>query len=405
MKNISLLFLVSTLFIGLTTTSTKVLAQELALSDSANISLLTATPGEEVYAHYGHTAIRVCDPVQKFDLVFNYGLFDFNSPNFLYRFVKGETDYICGAGDYRDFLIEYQLSNRGIQEQVLNLHKAEKERIWQALVKNIQPENRTYRYNFFYNNCATKPRDLITENLNGRLEYRMHGRYKTLRGEIHHFTANHPWTQLGIDFLIGADADKTAGLKSQQFAPTLLAESFNHAYIVGDSSEMRPLVLETRQTVSIDPESIDSPSHLPNPMLVFWLLFGAIAALSLYEFVRFKQFQAITAILYGLYGLVGSLIAFMVLFSVHPATDNNYLLLWLNPFHLIFAIGMIFGTFRRKVVLPYLAINLILQFLALAGLFLLPQQLHPAMLPMLLILLCRTILGTHQQARKRKKIQ
>lgn len=405
MKNIFKIALATVLFSCLSTAFSKALAQELSLSDSANISLLTATPGEEVYAHYGHTAIRISDPIQNFDLVFNYGLFDFNSPNFLFRFVKGETDYICGAGDYRDFLIEYQLSNRGIKEQVLNLNKAEKERIWQALVKNIQPENRTYRYNFFYNNCSTKPRDLIAENVEGRLEYRMQGRYKTLRDEIHYFTANHPWTQFGIDLLIGADADKNAGLKSQQFAPTLLAESFDRAYIVGDSSEMRPLVLETRQTVSIDPELIETSTHFPSPQLVFWLLFGAIAALTIYEFVRFKQFQAVTAILYGFYGLIGSIIAFMVLFSVHPATDNNYLLLWLNPFHLILAIGMIFGGFRRKVVLPYLAINLIFQLLALAGLFILPQQLHPAMLPLLLMLLCRTILGTHQQLRKRKRIQ
>jgi hypothetical protein len=377
-------------------------AQEVALSDSAYISLITVSPGEEVYAHYGHTAIRVCDPFKGFDLAFNWGIFDFNSPNFIYRFVRGQTDYLCAANSYSDFLIEYQMSNRGVTEQVLNLKQAEKERIWQALVKNIQPENRTYRYNFFFNNCSTKPRDVIVAGVDGKVEFRWKGKYSTLREEVHHFTEQHPWTQFGIDFLIGAEADEAASLRDQQFAPALLEESFDQAVIVDDSSDVRPLVVENRQPVSIDPTQLEAKGNGPKPVLVCWILFVLLAAVTVYEFIKVKHFQAITAVVYGLLGLSGSIIAFLVLFSEHPATHVNFLLLWQNPFHLIYAFGMIFGGFRKKVGAPYLAINLILQVLAVAGLFMLPQQMHPAMLPLLLMVLMRSILGTRQHIRKKK---
>jgi len=380
--------------------SVRVLAQEKPLSDSAYISLITVSPGEEIYAHYGHTAIRVADPKNGFDLVFNYGLFDFNSPNFLFRFVKGETDYLCGAYTYSDFLLEYQMENRNVTEQVLNLNPQEKESIWQALVKNIQPEFRTYRYNFFFNNCSTKPRDVIVRGIQGNVNYRSDLHFPTLRSVVHHYTNSHPWTQFGIDLLIGAQADDSASLSDQQFAPELLFESFGTAVIIDDSAKIRPLVLETRQAVSQDVSKLPKPSRLPGPVPVAWFLCLSVAACTLYEFLKHKHYQAVTAVLYGIFGIIGSIIAFMVLFSIHPTTHVNYLLLWLNPLQLIFAFGMIFGSFRKRIANPYLAVNLLLQLSALAGIWFLPQHVHPAMLPLLLLLLMRSALGTWQLRKK-----
>jgi len=373
-----------------------VLAQEKPLSDSAYISLITVSAGEDIYAQYGHTALRVADPKNGFDLVFNYGLFDFNSPNFIFRFVRGETDYLCGAFSYSDFLLEYQMENRNVTEQVLNLKPLEKESIWQALMKNIQPEFRTYRYNFFFNNCSTKPRDVVVKGIEGKVDYRTNGYYPTLRSVIHHYTNCHPWTQFGIDLLIGAQADDSASLSDQQFAPELLFKSFATAVITDDSAKIRPLVLETRQAVSLDESRLPKPSHLPGPIPVAWFLCLLVAACTLYEFLKHKHFQAVTAVLYGIFGIIGSIITFMVLFSIHPTTHVNYLLLWLNPLQLIFAFGMIIGSFRKRIANPYLAVNLLLQVFALAGIWFLPQQLHPAMIPLLLLLLMRSALGTWQ---------
>jgi len=375
-------------------------AQEKPLSDSAYISLITVSPGEDIYAHYGHTAIRVADPKNSFDLVFNYGLFDFNSPNFIYRFVKGETDYVCGAFSYSDFLLEYQMENRNVIEQILNLNPLEKEAVWQALVKNIQPELRTYRYNFFFNNCSTKPRDVLVRGIQGKVDYRTNGYFPTLRSVIHHYTNSHPWTQFGIDLLIGAQADNSASLSDQQFAPELLYKSFATAVILDDSAKIRPLVFETRRAVSQVANRLPKPTKLPGPVPVAWFLCLLVTACTLYEFLKNKHFQAVTAVLYGIFGITGSIIAFMVLFSIHPTTHVNYLLLWLNPLHLIFAFGIFFGSFRKRIANPYLAVNLLLQLFSLAGIWFLPQQLHPAMAPLLLMLLMRSALGTWQLRNK-----
>jgi len=381
--------------------SSQLHAQENPLSDSAYISLITVSPGQDIYAHYGHTALRVVDSKSTFDLVFNYGLFDFNSPHFIPRFVRGETDYICGAFSYADFLLEYQMENRSVTEQVLNLNPSEKELIWQALVKNIQPENRTYRYNFFFNNCSTQPRDVIVKGLQGKVDYRTKGYYPTLRSVIHRYTENHPWTQFGIDFLLGAQADDSASLSDQQFAPELLFESFSTAVVRSDSAKIRPLVLKTRQAVSQDCSKLPKPSNLPDPVPTMWFLCLVVAAITSYEQLKKKHFLLVTAIVYGIFGLIGSLITFLVLFSIHPTTHVNYLLLWLNPLHLIFAFGMIFGTFRKRIANSYLAINLLLQLFAVLGIWFLPQQLHPAMIPLLLMILMRSAWGAWQLQKKK----
>jgi hypothetical protein len=384
------------LLLGIWGGSPSTRAQEKPLSDAATVSLITVAPGTEVYAQYGHTALRIADPKRGFDLCFNYGLFDFNAPHFIYRFVRGETDYEVGATAFSDFLLEYQLADRGVTEQVLNLKPDEKERIWQALVKNVQPENKTYRYNFFFNNCSTKPRDIVASGLDGRIDYRWKGAYPTLRRVLHHYTAPTPWIQFGIDFLIGAQADAPASLSDQQFAPEILSESFARAVVVQADSAPRPLVSETRHPVVPEPESAPSRPSLWNPIVVCWTLCVLGLVVIAYEHRRNKHCMGLTAVLHGVFGLTGSLIAFLALFSQHPTTHLNFLLLWQHPFHLIFAFGMIFGWFRKHVGKPYLAVSLTLEIVALAGLLFLPQTLHPAMIPLLLLLLTRTAWTTYR---------
>lgn len=375
-------------------------SQELPLSDSSQISLLTVTPGDEVYAQYGHTAIRIVDFRREFDLVFNYGLFDFNTPNFLYKFIKGETDYICGVGGFSDFIIEYQLSERGVVEQILNLSATEKERIWQALVQNIQIENRTYRYNYLYNNCATKPRDLILSNLDGKTEYAYKEPFKSLRDEIHYFTKKYPWTQFGIDLLLGAPIDNAASLSDQQFAPEILKQSFDKANIVDSNKNIKPLVTKTNVLIALEYDEAEKKPSVFGPNLVIWILFFIIAFISVYESRKEKRGMTLTAIIFGIYGLIGSLIAFLWLFSEHPGTEVNFLLLWLNPLHLFFAIGIFFQKFRKYIATKYLIFSLTLQVIALFGIFFIPQQLNPATVPMLLIIAFRSIVSMLQPQSK-----
>lgn len=372
------------------------------LGNKATVSLLTVSPGEETYAQYGHTALRVNDPENGFDLVFNYGLFDFNSPNFTWRFVRGKTDYMVGAYSYQDFLIEYQISNRAVYEQIINLNPDEREAVWQALAKNIQPENRIYRYNFFFNNCSTKPRDILVDHIKGKVDYKWNGKFKNLRDEIHFSTNKYPWTTFGIDLVIGAKADDSASLKSQQFAPELLMESFDKAIILRDSAKSVPLVLKTLTPVAIDESLIEKPTWTPGPKLVLWIVFILVAGLSLMEFRKGKNYQALNAVLYTVTGLVGTIIAFMVLFSEHPTTDVNYLLLWLHPLNLIYAVCLLIPAFRKNLADIYLSINLPFQLFALAGTLFLPQYFHPALYPILLCLIMRSGLALVSLQKKRK---
>ena len=151
---------------------TIVKAQEMQFSDSASISILTCSPGQEVYAKFGHSGIRINDSVTKTDMVFNYGIFSFNTENFYYKFIKGETDYYLGVHPTDFFLAEYEERNSMVWEQVLNLSTTEKRKIINALIDNYRPENRVYRYNYVFDNCATRPRDKILNNITGYINSR-----------------------------------------------------------------------------------------------------------------------------------------------------------------------------------------------------------------------------------------
>lgn len=122
--------------------------QKSAATDSVRVSLLTCAAGGEIYSLFGHTAIRYENYTRGIDAVFNYGMFNFNAPNFIFRFALGETDYQLGVTDYEHFAAEYNYLGRDVWQQTLNLTEEEKERLITLLTENYRPENRVYRYNF-----------------------------------------------------------------------------------------------------------------------------------------------------------------------------------------------------------------------------------------------------------------
>jgi hypothetical protein len=387
-------------------------------------SLLTASPGKAVWAHYGHTGIRYQDTDKHLDVVFNYGLFDFSAPNFIGRFVTGQTDYEVGTTEFYNFILEYQLENRAVTEQVLNLTPAEKDRLLNALLVNIQPENKVYRYNFFFKNCATQPRDIIEAALDGQVCYTLDPTCPSLREVVHQHTEAYPWVQYGIDFALGAKADDAADLRVQQFAPTILMASFASAVIETDSTlaqsdsaviqgatpGLRPLVASTTELASVDPALEAAKPWTPSPLLVMWLVTGLTLLLVVMAWPLKKgagyqpsnkgshtltaMMNVWTGLIYGVAGVLGSLLYFLVFFSEHPTVDVNYLAIWLHPLHLVFALGLLFKPFRLKVAPYYLFANLPLQLFAFAGVLFLPQTLHPAAYPFLLTLL---LIGLHAE--------
>lgn len=306
-------------------------------NDGRTVSVLTCSPGDEVYALFGHTALRVRIPERNVDAVFNYGIFDFDEPGFIGRFVLGETDYLLGVADYNRFIAEYAMRGSGVTEQVLNLDSLQKSRLTDALMRNAMPQNRKYRYNFLFNNCTTKARDMIlaaVEADNASLSYGTDSVCATMtfRQIVHRFTRQNPWYEFGMDMLLGAPADVVAGRDGAQFAPLVMMDDLSQCEIVrGDS--MSPFICEQRQLLAPQPKETAPNNFTPFNVSLLLLLFTFVVMLC--ERRSRRVFLPWDFLLMGLQGLAGCVLAFMVLFSSHPAVDVNWLLLWLNPLPLL----------------------------------------------------------------------
>lgn len=346
-------------------------ANALTLSDSARISLLTCGPGDELYAKFGHSAIRIDDPVNHLDVSFNYGYFDFNIPGFYYKFVKGETDYQIGVVDTPDFFLEYRMRNINMWEQVLNLRQDEKQALFDALLVNYQPENRYYRYNFAFDNCATRPRDMIAKSIHGKLIFApsLYNQKETFLQLIDEYTAENPAILFGMHLVFGVPADRVATLQQSFFLPEKLMQGFATAMIQRDSTEV-PLVIATSQ-----PVKIVGHEHKPAFDYIPWIM-GILLLFALYLSSIDKRKQKLSfwfdGILFGIVGLAGVVVFYMNFFSLHPLVSHNWNLVWMNPLDLVFALLLPFKALRQIVFyLQYFFLVCVV--FILVSLFYLPQ--------------------------------
>ena len=364
-----------------------------AQSDSLRVSLLTCGPGQEVYNLFGHSAIRVKNEATGVDYVFNYGIFSFNTPNFVLRFCLGQTDYQLGVQYYDDFVWNYQMQGRFVHEQVLNLTEQEKLQLVAALEENYLPENRIYRYNYFYDNCATRPRDIVERAINGEVRYTEDmdtpQEALTYRGLVHEYTAKQPWSRFGIDLLLGSEADKPISRRASMFVPFYLEEYFHSAQKADLQGRNSGLIAEELEITAQDESDWPSPTPL-TPMRVFLLLFILVAALTAWGIKQGRSLWGLDLLLFFVAGVAGCIIAFMVLFSEHPAVSPNYLLLLLHPLHLIFLYHIVkrVKKLQRSV---YLGANMVVILLFLAFWALIPQKFPIEIVPLALILLVRCI--------------
>ena len=301
------------------------------------VSVLTCSPGEEVYSLYGHTALRCLNTSTGEDLVFNYGLFDFNTPNFTWRFVLGETDYWVGCTYYSDFVREYELRGSGIVEQVLDLTDAEATTLFMLLRENINPKNRVYRYRYLDNNCTTKVRDIILEALkgNGTVIYKGNAEPAVSYREALNVPAEgNPWYAFGINLLLGADVDKTPSREAMQFLPGNFLKDLDCAYILGPDGTERKMVAEKNILLKESGKRTVARNNFTPFNASLLLLLGTFIVM-LCELRSRKTYWGVDVALMLLQGLPGLLLLFMALFSQHPAVGNNWLLLLLNPLVLV----------------------------------------------------------------------
>lgn len=351
--------------------------------DSVEVSLLTCSPHEEIYSLYGHSALRWHDLSNGTDVSFNWGIFNFKKPYFVARFVFGLTDYELGAVPYQRFLEEYKRFGSSVTEQVLNLTSEEKSRLYEALCENLKPENKVYRYNYFYDNCSTRPRDIIERCLEGKVEYAVRDDYSpSYRDMIHVCVRNHPWAAFGNDMLLGVRADLKTGLREQEFLPENLLYDFDRAKIYANG-EYRPLVKERRLAVQPGVQIIE-PDFPLTPMecaVIFLIVSVLILA---YEWKRKKVLRIWDGLLMLTQGLAGCVL-FVMLFSQHPTTSTNLQILLLNPIPLYFIPSVIKG--KQTVWWKVLA-GMIILFM-IGGFF---QQYAEGMMIVALCLLLRVII-------------
>jgi hypothetical protein len=350
------------------------------------VSLLTVSPRDrEIYTIYGHTALRL--QYDGNDAVLNWGTFDSNRRNFIYHFVRGETDYFLSAEPYSLFEQNYLASGAQIVEQTLNIPDSLKMAMLEEIRINLLPENVEYRYNYFFDNCTTRPRNLIERYCGGEIVYREHGdRIFTLRNLVHECTAPYPWMQFGIDLVISSGADSLISRRTELFLPEKLCRALAESVVRMPDGQVRPVVLSTERVMNRSAKqgndsSADPASPLLNPLPVCCLVFFIFLIITVWAVKKRCSCRLPFAILFFVAGAAGCLVAFLMLFSSHPCVSPNWNILWLNPLYFIGAAGFATGK-RCRLFDVYFVLNFVVLSAFILAWRWIPQAIDIAFLPL-----------------------
>ncbi len=372
-KNITFLFFIFYFLLSNSTT-----AQD---SSRLRISLLTCTPGEELYSTFGHSAYRVVDSNAVTDIVYNYGTFNFDDDGFYLKFVRGKLLYYVSAEYFADFKDLYQSTNRGITEQVLNLSAAEKITIRNFLNNNLKEENKYYKYDFFFDNCTTRLRDILKQHHDSSFcQKPVMPAGSRFRQAIHQYLDKNgkDWSKLGIDILLGQPCDAVMKAEHMQFLPDNLMKSL-------DSSN-HPMVVTSQNLYSI---SDDGNKHsFFTPLVVFLILMAVIVLISFSKNKFLQAFlQGFDGVFFFLAGTLGIILIFMWVATDHQMCRNNFNLLWAWPTHAIIAF---FVNSKKAWVRKYFRFTTIALVVVLISWFFLPQQMNNGLIPLVLLLIYRS---------------
>jgi hypothetical protein len=359
------------------------------LSDSAKISVITCGPGQDaVFTAFGHSAIRVYDPAIRMDMAFNYGVFDFDKPYFYLDFARGHNDYKLGIHHYKEFEYAYIYYNRYLHEQVLNLTPAQAQKLFDYLKWNAEPQNQYYRYDYFYDNCATKIPEVVLKVFGDSVKF--DGSYITTDYTIRELTdlylKHQPWGDLGIDIGLGLPMDKKATPYEYMFLPDYVESGFAHATIQqGDKTV--PLVKSRVSIYEARPENLSN--GLFQPLYVFSFVFVIAALLSYRDLKRKKLTMTFDGILFTVLGVLGLLLTLLWVATDHKAAAKNMNLLWALPTHLIAVVAFIR---QPKWLEKYFLGVAILSILLLITWPVLPQKLHYSLVPIVMTIAIRSFL-------------
>lgn len=338
------------------------------LGPTAEISVLTCSPGNELYSVFGHSAIRIYEP-GKIDYVYNYGTFQFDD-DFYLKFAQGKLNYRLSRSDFDSFNYEYIATGRGVLEQVLDLDSASAQAMFDFLEVNYLPENRYYLYDFFYDNCATRIRDVIGEVVGDRLTYKSKFApdSASFRNMIDLYLVGMPWADFGIDIALGAPCDRKMTAQQNMFLPDYVFYELQQAELDG-----RPLVGEVREL--LPPQFTLTPAPYSLPVLLAAFIALVFFILLMLQVIRGSAPRWPARILLALIGLVGIAVFLLWFATDHVTTKNNFNLIWAFPLHLFFAFAW---NSKAALVRFYKRAGLVVYLLLAAFGWLLPQQLHSA---------------------------
>ncbi|MFW6383005.1 MAG: DUF4105 domain-containing protein [Nanoarchaeota archaeon] len=363
-------------------------AQE--ITKNAEISLITCSPGtEELYAHFGHSAFRVKDSTTNTDIIFNYGVFDFDTPNFYWKFIKGKLKYKLAVQPAYYFFQMYAREGREVKEEKLILTEEEKSDVIEFLEWNYEPENRYYTYDFFYDNCSSKLWDVVKAQLKTEYVFDL-GDYeeKTFRQMLHEYLKNARWAGFGIDIALGLPADKTANFEEQMFLPDYLSDNMKNvqrgAKVSGGKSVLGPEKIIVKEKDNKKDISFVG-QFFNNPVMIAWVFLGLVILLTI--FFTHSSRRLFDLVFFSVTGLLGLFFLFLWTGTDHTAMNANLDMLWASPLSAFYAFFLLKNrTTLLKIFIIMITVSVLILLLGWSAL---PQQFHLAVLPLALVVLVR----------------
>lgn len=349
----------------------------LYLSEHTKVSLLTSSPGKDLYAKFGHSALRINDTLSGQDLVFNYGLFDFNTPGFYLKFVRGKLPYQLGIQRFEPFLNSYIEENRQLRELEINLSTQQRLALIDLLSINYLPENRAYSYDFFFDNCATRIRDILENNFQATYPDTTQVKKATFRHFLSDYVGQNSWINVGFYLILGIPSDAIATFRDEMFLPDYLEKHLENAKL-GDKN-----LAKNKRKILFQNQPQKNDFQVFNPILIGWILF--IIGLFISLFLSSRWINIFEKAYFSLLVLTGVLFIFMWLGTDHFVTHKNMNLLWASPLYIFFIFKIIPKKQERNLILFLMATNL----LVIIGWKFLPQEFHIAILPLILLNILR----------------
>ena len=352
-------------------------------TENTTISILTCDPGNEIYSFFGHSALRIQNPKLSINWVINWGLFEFNEDQiqFGYDFAKGRLNYYVGIQEMPSFIYEYAYYKRGVREQILNLNTSHKKKIINLVQKNYQPENRTYKYDFFYDNCSTRIQVLLDEVFEDEIEWGINkdANKFTFREIIHKYLNKAPWLTLGIDLVLGKRIDVLVNNSHLMFLPDYIEKIADNTYI-NEKGNKEKLVSENK--IIINSQTTNQP--ILNITIYAWILFGITIILLVTQQAKLINIWSCINLLS--LAILGGILVFMWWGTDHQATKYNFNLLWASPLHL-YLFSIIIKPKWNLLNFWFILISMTLLFLTILFWFTLTQEFNPFIKPLILQLI------------------